>query len=147
MRSWRLGLFGGPTQVQLEAHPGVGAFVGRAQGRQAGHDVDARTAQGHGAHQRLAHHVLKLGLAPGQAGQPAIAVGPVAGFGVEQHQLQVQVAQARLDLGSGVFVRNRALDPCEAIARGGGKAVEKRQLGVQPRQVGGKFEGRHGCEA
>ena len=60
---------------------------------------------------------------------------------------KVQIAQAGLDLGRGVFVREQALDPRETIACGGGKAVEKGVLGVQPRQVGRKFQGRHGWQA
>ncbi len=148
-----LGLFGRPGQALLEALPGGlvrGAACGR--GAQAGHDVDQgaalrgakAAAQGAGAVQGREEAAAEIRLTAVQAGQAALARRPVAGLGVEQHQAQARVAQAGLDVGQRVLVREQAFHTGKAVPGGRGEAVQEGQVGVEPGQVGGEAQGGRG---
>jgi hypothetical protein len=128
---------GGPAQV-VEVH-GLHRFALQAFGHEAGHDVDARAVERHGVVDGLGDAFAKLGVAPGQAGQPALAGVPVAGRSVEQHLLQAVVRQPRQDLVLREVVGKQVLHGLEAVFRGGIEAVEKGELRVEHREVGGEL--------
>ena len=112
-------------------------------GYQPGHDMDAGALQGLGIVDGFGDAFAELGLTPRQAGQPALARIPVAGWGVEQHLLQAVGLQTRSQFLRRVGIGEEVLHRLEAIARSGGKAVEKVYIVVEHGQVGGKTG--HGC--
>ena len=107
-------------------------------GHQPGHHVDAGALQGLGIVDGFGNAFAELGLTPRQAGQPALAAVPVAGWRIEQHLLQAVGLQAGCQLLRGVRVREEVLHRLETVACGGGKAVEKVHVVVEHGQVGGE---------
>jgi hypothetical protein len=131
--------------ARLRRRPGQVVHVGGLQlgavgavGRQAGHQVDARAAQGLRVFERARHAAAELVLPAGQAGQAALARGPVARRRVEQYLLQPVRAQPRRQLGGRMLVGKQVFHRVEAVGRGGGEAVQEGMLVVEHRQVGGK---------
>ena len=132
------GLLGGPGHVgpvEIQARGGVGL-----RRNQAGHDVHAGVAQFAGVVQRLEHAGAEFFGAPGQRRGAAFALGPVARGGVEKGLRDARVVQALFDVARGEVVGEEIFDAFEAVARGGGDAVEKRQVLVEKAQVGGEFQ-------
>ena len=137
----RRSLFGGVAHVGDVGGAHGGCVC--ALGHQPGHHVDAGALQGLGIVDGFGDAFAELRLTPWQAGQPALARVPVAGGGVEQHLLQAVGLQACGQFLRRVGVREEVLHRLEAIARSGGKAVEKVHVVVEHGQVGGKTG--HGC--
>ena len=82
-------------------------------------------------------------LPAGQAGEAALALGPVAGRHVEQRLGQARSPSSRWrSSAAGMLVGEQELDAVEARLRGGVEPVEERHFVEHHRQVGGKT--RHG---
>ncbi|MNP66499.1 hypothetical protein D3C76_1622180 [compost metagenome] len=77
-----------------------------------------------------------------QAGDTALALGPVAGRQVEQHLGQTVGVELGLDFGGAEVVREQVFDTTETGLGGRFETGEKVLLGEQHGQVGG--ETRHG---
>ena len=78
-------------------------------------------------------------LAAGQGGDAAFAAGPIARGGVEQGLDEAAGAQGFGDLFFRLGIGRHVFDGREAVARGGGEAVEEAELLVKETEVGGEF--------
>ncbi|MCY1537389.1 hypothetical protein D9M68_728800 [compost metagenome] len=121
------------------AHPG-GARLRLAHARrlQTGHAVPALHADHRCVLGSLSHTGAELVLAAGDAGDAALARGPVAGRQVVQHEFEPVLLQ---QLGDGLgrkVVGEKELHGLEARFRCGAKSVEERQLVPEHGEVGGE---------
>src|SRR5690606_27766150 len=91
-----------------------------------------------GVLERLPKGRLELRLASRQSGKPSLALVPVAGWCVEQDELQPVGLQPRCNLIDCVFVWKQDLDAFEPCLSRGLEPVEKRDLVEHHCQVGGK---------
>ena len=88
---------------------------------------------------RLVDAGAKLGDAPGQAGQSPLTLHPVARRQVEQRLGRAVRVEARGDLGGGKVVGADIFDATKTELRRGLETTEKRPLGEQHREIGGKL--------
>ncbi len=100
--------------------------------------MDAPAAKRLCVAQRRGEPRLEFVLAPREPGRAAITRGEVARRRVEEHHLELEVAQPLADLRRGHVVRERALDAAKPGLRNLGEAVEERDFVEQERYVGGK---------
>ncbi len=111
-------------------------FFSQVRRLNAGHHVDAGAIQGRCIGQRQLKALAKFGLSAWQTGKAAFTRLPVARWGIEQHLLQAVVLQALLEFMGWMCIRKEGFDRLEAIFCGRLKAVQKRQLVVEHRQIG-----------
>ena len=104
--------------------------------------MDLRAGQRLGVGQRAAEGGLEVGLAAGQAGEPALARGEVAGRRVEEHQIDAGRGQTRLQLLGRDLVGELAFDRAEPRPRRRLDPLGERPVAEHGADVGGKT--RHG---
>ena len=97
-----------------------------AGGHQAGHQVHARAAERGGVLEGPVEAAPELGLAAGQGGDAALALGEVARRRVEQHLLQAVSLQRRASVSPPATRRERGTRPPRSRRRGRGEALEER---------------------
>ena len=68
---------------------------------------------------------------PGNGGEPPFSGVDVAGWGIEQHQLQLVLLQALSDFPGGILIGKQKLNGFKSRPGSGGKAFQERQFGKQ----------------
>jgi hypothetical protein len=134
-----LELGAGMTQV-LQVRAPAGCAVG-ARRQQTGHDVQPRGAERARVIERGGDSGAKLRFAAGERRETALARLPVARRQVEQHAFQLCCAQRGRHLVRRVCVGKKKLHAAEPGGRGGGEALQERNLLEHHAEVGG--EARH----
>ncbi len=112
-------------------------------GRDAGEAVQPRDAEDARVLERLGDAVAELGHPVGMARDAALALVPVAGREVEEHDLDARVARRALEVRVLPGVREVELDAPEPGLPRRVEALEKLDLGEEEARVRGEL--RHGC--
>ena len=141
------GQLGSPTQIGHVKR--LQLFTRLTIGHQAGHEVNARAVECVGIVQRHLHAGAELGFTPGHRRRAAHTgfvpgVRNAVGIGaacrcIEQHLLEAIALEAGRQLLWGPGVGKQILDGLETIFGRRFKALQKRQLGVHQRKIGGKL--------
>ena len=139
-----------PADLSLSAancrlRTNVSRVLGRIASRRcdAGETIDLRALQGGCILDRLADAVLKFADAIGQAGDAALALGPIAGGQVMQHLREPIRRGSSASVLLGVGIGEQVFDAVEACVLRRLETVEKVDLVEQHRQIGVEF--RHGA--
>ncbi len=77
--------------------------------------------------------------------KPALAAIPIARRSVDQRHMNFRGLHGGGEFRGRLHVRTQKFDAFEAVLRGGGDAIDQRQSGVEPIEIGGKT--RHGDAA
>ncbi|CAN2524906.1 Uncharacterised protein [Klebsiella pneumoniae] len=81
--------------------------------------------------QRQLNIASGLRASPGDGGEPPFSGVDVAGWGIEQHQLQLVLLQALSDFPGGILIGKQKLNGFKSRPGSGGKAFQERQFGKQ----------------
>lgn len=90
----------------------------------AGHDMYLRATELAGILQRQLNIASGLRASPGNGGEPPFSGVDVAGWGIEQHQLQLVLLQALSDFPGGILIGKKKLNGFKSRPGSGGKAFQ-----------------------